>query len=102
VRELDEWVDSRRRHVERNRRAKADGRYHGPFLEIDVDAWVADYRSHETRVRAYFAARPDDLLVLDIAGGDRWQPLCSFLGRDLPDEPFPSINRFPRSGSRTG
>jgi hypothetical protein len=93
VRDLDDWLDSRRRHVLRNREAKAAGKYGGPFLEIEVEAWTSDYRSHERRVRDYFAARPDDLLILDIAGGDGWRPLCEFLGKPVPDAPFPNRNR---------
>jgi Sulfotransferase domain len=93
VRDLDDWLDSRRRHVLRNREAKAAGKYSGGFLEIDLDEWENDYREHERRVRDHFAGRPDDLLVLDIPGGDRWEPLCEFLCRPVPDAPFPNRNR---------
>lgn len=93
VRDIDEWVESRRRHVERNRAARAAGTYHGPFLEIDVESWIADYRRHEARVREHFAERPQDLLVLDIAGGTGWRPLCTFLGHRTPEVPFPEENR---------
>ena len=32
----------------------------------------------------------DRLLVFDVRKG--WEPLCSFLGVDAPDEPFPHLN----------
>ncbi|KAK9779754.1 hypothetical protein SCAR479_03361 [Seiridium cardinale] len=32
----------------------------------------------------------DKLLEMDLAGG--WQPLCKFLGKPVPDEPFPRAN----------
>jgi hypothetical protein len=94
VRDLDSWVDSRRRHVEKNRERKAAGAYGGKFLDVDVDGWIADYRAHEARVRAHFAGRPDDFLALDITGGHGWNPLCTFLGLPVPDMPFPSENRY--------
>jgi hypothetical protein len=94
VRDIDAWVDSRRRHVEKNRERKASGAYHGTFLEIDVEAWAAQYRAHEARVRAHFVGRADDLLTLDITGGDGWGRLCAFLGHPVPDTPFPSENRY--------
>jgi hypothetical protein len=94
VRDLDAWLDSRRRHVEHNRRAREAGMYAGGFLEVEGKRWAADYRRHERRVREYFAGRPSDLLVLDVAGGNGWAPLCGFLGRAQPDEPFPSENRY--------
>ena len=48
---------------------------------------------HEDNVRRYFHERPDDLLVLDVSDGDPWQPLCAFLGVDVPTDPFPHTNR---------
>ena len=97
VRDVGAWLDSRRQHVERNRRRKAEGRYQGRFLAIDPEAWAAEYRRHERRVRGYFAGR-DDLLVLDVAGeADPWPALCGFLGRDVPDELFPHANRSPEA-----
>ena len=44
------------------------------------------------RVRAYFAGRPDDLLVLDVVGGEGWEKLCPFLGLEPPAEAFPHFN----------
>jgi hypothetical protein len=100
VRDLDEWLDSRRRHTERNRKLRAAGRYRGDLLEVDLEAWEAEYRRHEAIVRSYFADRPDDLLVYDLTAGEGWEPLCRFLGHPVPDAPFPRANRFtPIAGS---
>jgi len=101
IRDLDEWVDSRRRHVLRNREAKAAGSYHGPFLEIRERAWIADYQAHQTRVREHFSGRDEDLLVLDISSGDGWRPLCKFLDHELPDAEFPWVNRHPPAPARS-
>jgi hypothetical protein len=89
VRDLDEWIDSRRRHVEANIARKERGEYEGSFLTIDPDAWRAEAIEHEARVRSHFSDRPQDLLVLDIAAGDGWEMLCPFLGLPVPSEPFP-------------
>jgi hypothetical protein len=48
------------------------------------------YREHNARVRA--VVPPERLLVLDIVGGDGWQPLCRFLDLPVPAEPFPHGN----------
>ena len=101
VRDLDDWLDSRRRHVEKNQRRKAMGEYDGKFLTVDLDAWEAEYRHHEGAVRSYFAGRPDDLLVLDVAAGQGWEPLCEFLGHEVPEAPFPWSNRFRPGVSHT-
>ena len=92
LRQLDEWLDSRRRHVERNQRMKAMGEYDGGFLTVDLDTWAEEYRRHEAVVRTYFATRPDDLLAFRPSRGD-WEPLCAFLERPVPEVPFPWENR---------
>jgi len=89
VRDLDDWLDSRRRHVETNAARRARGEYAGTFLTVDYSAWTSERMEHEGRVRAYFADRPDDLLVLDISAGDGWERLCPFLGVPIPDVAFP-------------
>jgi hypothetical protein len=93
VRDLDDWLESRRRHVERNAEMKAGGWYHGELVEVDIDGWVTEYRRHEASVRAYFADRPDDLLVFDLIE-EGWEPLCEFLGKPVPEAPLPWENRF--------
>jgi hypothetical protein len=94
LRDMDAWLDSRRRHVERNQRMKEAGTYEGAFVTVDLESWAAEYRRHEAVVRAYFADRPADLLAFRPADGD-WEPLCTFLGRPAPDVPFPWENRDP-------
>lgn len=47
---------------------------------------------HEANVRRYFADRPRDLLILDVAQGHEWKVLCDFLGTPIPAEPYPHEN----------
>lgn len=58
----------------------------GPFGER---AEMAErFERHVAEVRAYV---PEDrLLVFEVKDG--WAPLCAFLGRPVPDEPFPREN----------
>lgn len=89
VRDTEEWIESRRRHVEANVAMHARGEYHGSFLEIDLEGWRLEAEAHERRVRSHFAGRRRDLLVMDISAGDGWEVLCPFLGLAVPDLPFP-------------
>ncbi|WP_176611391.1 sulfotransferase family protein [Actinomadura sp. WMMB 499] len=52
------------------------------------DAAVAAFERYVETVRA--EAPADRLLVFDVREG--WGPLCSFLGLEEPDEPFPHLN----------
>lgn len=61
--------------------------------EGNEDVYVARYDRHNREVLDYFRDRPDDLLVMDIPGDARWEKLCSFLGHDVPAEPFPHANK---------
>jgi len=57
------------------------------------DIFVARFERHNREVLDYFADRPNDLLQLDLPGGDGWDDLCAFLGKDVPDLPFPHANK---------
>jgi hypothetical protein len=91
VRDLDDWVDSRRRHVERNQDRLARGIYGGVNLTVDEGAWQSEYVGFVQRVMDHFVGR-DDLLVLDVCGGDGWARLAPFLDVAAPPGPFPSEN----------
>jgi len=103
TRDFDQWLDSRRRHVERNIADKELGRYDGQFLEVDLRGWRRQFHKHHRRVLHFFASRPDDLLVIDVTAGDGYDLLCPFLGVAVPDTPFPWCHRdgLVTSGVRT-
>lgn len=50
-------------------------------------SWVFD--QHVRNVMEYFKDRPEDLLILDVCGGEGFDKLAPFLGRPAPSEPFP-------------
>jgi hypothetical protein len=54
----------------------------------DRDGALRAYRKRIENVRAAFP--PERLLVFDVTEG--WEPLCAFLGRPVPDVPFPRTN----------
>lgn len=59
-------------------------------LYAQYDSWEKAYASYDKRVRSFFEDKPQDrLLELDITAGDGWESLCSFLGRENPNIPFP-------------
>jgi hypothetical protein len=89
VRALDDWLDSRQRHVEANLVRRDRGEYDGTFLTVDRPGWTVEALAHQDRVCAHFDGRPDDLLVMDIAAGEGWSTLCPFLGVAVPEHPFP-------------
>ncbi len=101
VRDLPEWLESCRRFWGKRQKSHFAA---NPFIvnlqrrlyggiDFDPERFRHAYARHDAQVRGHFAKRPGDLLVVDICGGDtRWEPLCEFLGADVPDIPFPSTN----------
>jgi hypothetical protein len=61
--------------------------------EGNESTYIERYERHNREVLEYFRDRPDDLLVMDIPADAGWDKLCVFLGRDVPDEPFPHANK---------
>lgn len=59
------------------------------------------YNEHIKEVKKYFKNRPDDLLILCFEKGDGWEKLCKFLKKEIPDKPFPHINKGDYPSSET-
>lgn len=76
--------------------------YHLKFGEIirhddrinEEGQWLDWYRYHERIVREHFKGR-DDYLEIDITQmkDDSWEPICTFLEVDIPNEPFPHVGK---------
>ena len=59
-----------------------DGRFEDKPYAIET------FRRHNEEVKR--RVPPERLLVYDVREG--WEPLCDFLGVEIPDEPFPHLN----------
>ena len=63
-----------------------EGTFHGRVE--DREHAIDIYLAHNEYVKKH--APPERLLVFEAAQG--WEPLCAFLDRPVPDEPFPRVN----------
>jgi hypothetical protein len=57
--------------------------------DYQPERFARTYRRHVDDVQRYFADRPQDLLVLNIASGEGYEKLAPFLGVAVPPSPFP-------------
>jgi len=57
------------------------------------DAYVETYLAHNEAARAYFADRPEQMIEVCWEEDDGWDRLASFLEREVPDIPFPHVNK---------
>ena len=100
VRDADSWVESCAATINSQRMlASLEGSdlmrmLRGTYLRqfgdhIDDASWMADwYRAYNQEVIDTIPA--ERLLVFHPKEG--WEPLCAFLGVDVPDAPFPRVN----------
>ena len=59
----------------------------------DKEQFVQLYERHVTHVMQYFAHRPEDLLVINVADRDSYDQLCDFLGQKPLRERMPWENK---------
>ena len=59
---------------------------------FDADRFSRAWDGHMERIDAHFRNRQQDHLVVDICAGDGWESLCPFLGKPVPEMPFPHRN----------
>jgi hypothetical protein len=64
----------------------------------DREHAIAVFEQHNAAVRAAF---PDERLLV-YRPGDGWEPLCRFLDRPVPSEPFPHVNSRDELRERVG
>ena len=99
-RDTDRWLASADEHFGDQDTPMREWIYGVGHPRGHEDIYRARFDAHYREVHEYFRDRPDDLLVLDITRGDGWKELCSFLGHDLPDQPFPHRNVKDRHARR--
>src|SRR5206468_7692898 len=56
------------------------------------EVYIERYERHNREVIEYFNDRGNDLLILNITGGEGWEKLCPFLGKPVPRVRFPCVN----------
>ena len=60
------------------------------FSNSNADILLSKYKAHNAAVKALVPK--ERLLIYRI--GDGWEPICNFLGKPIPDVPFPHKNRL--------
>lgn len=93
VRAETNWINSITKHFGANKSAFREW-YYGEGAPLDnQELYIKKYRSHNDGVKEYFAARKEDLLVVDFEKGDGWKKICDFLGEPVPNTDFPHLNK---------
>lgn len=70
------------------KRVCLDGKLFNPVTFLDEDDIKQMYRDHIEDVKKKIPE--DQLLVVEL--GEGWERICKFLGKDVPDVPYPKSN----------
>lgn len=98
VRAMDGWLQSCRKQFTARHAEKQNEANNRLFEDLygtavfEEESFRRGYRRFVEGVMEHFAGRPQDLLVLDVAAGQGWPELCAFLGKPVPEIPFPKAN----------
>ncbi len=67
--------------------------YENPHLH--KKEYIVKYHQHNKEVRGYFKGK-DNFIEMCFENGDGWKKLCAFLGKNIPNVPFPNLNKAPK------
>jgi len=95
IRDEESWYSSVKRHIGDLRSPLHEWIYgRGKGLpKDDKQNTINVYNKHNKEVVEYFKNRPNDLQILDFTKGDKWENLCHFLNKEVPEVPFPHYNK---------
>ncbi len=103
IRDIDDWIKSSTDHVKpgKTRHGGEKGSLNRlshrfwcyGICHFDEEIFRVAYRRHVEKAIEHFRGREDKLLILDLCGGEGWEKLCPFLGKDIPNKPFPYKNK---------
>jgi hypothetical protein len=98
VRDFDSWIRSSKvwfaiRQTENLTRKESVFAAYGTNV-FEEDKFTLTYIEYYAAVFKYFEGREDKYLVMDICGGDGWEMLCPFVGKEILLEKFPDRNKM--------
>lgn len=92
VRDLESWLRSCSVQYAKPQRWNVLGtKYRLMMFGTDIynrEKFIEAYYKHEKRVKNYFKDR-NDLLIINIIGGEGYEKLCPFLGMEILNDKFP-------------
>jgi hypothetical protein len=87
------WINSQVQHFGRNETPMRKWIYGVGCPQGNEQIYLERFNAHNADVQVYFKDRPQDLLVMNLAGGDGWEKLCPFLETKILTTPFPHANK---------
>lgn len=100
IRDKDGWLISVEKYLKKKEARKLDAWQKQNRLDVysqikfDKDIYAERYDNHDKTVRDYFKGREQDLLILNICGGEATGKLFTFVGISSTINTFPHENKL--------
>jgi len=90
----DIWYESLCKHATRKGPTEHRKLAYGHSMPHDYkEHHIQFYLDHNEEVIEFFENNdPDKLLVVSWENGDGWEEICDFLGKEIPETPFPHLH----------
>lgn len=98
LRDREGWLNSCKKQFTQKLADKQNEAHNRLFMDLydstvfDEEKFSSGYDRFVQSVHDHFKDRPGKLLTMNVVAGDGWEKLCPFLGKPLPDLPFPKAN----------
>ena len=93
LRDSESWIRSQVGHFGREETPMRKWIYGVGCPKDNEDIYIKRFEDHNKAVKNHFKERANDLLIMELSKGDGWEKLCPFLGKGIPDIPFPHANK---------
>ena len=93
LRDESAWIKSLVNHFGTTPSVMQDFIYGKSYPKGNEELYLRIYRNHNEDVKRYFETRPEDLLVIDLTHEKKWNRICQFLSRPIPNAAFPHENK---------
>jgi len=93
LRDESAWIKSLVNHFGTTPSVMQDFIYGKAYPKGNEDLYLEIYRKHNREVLAHFEKRPEDLLVIDLTHEKKWDRICQFLSKPVPNAVFPHENK---------
>lgn len=93
VRDSDAWIVSMIKHFGDKPNDFKKWFYGAPAPYGNEVQYIEKFKAHNDAVKEYFINRPSDFLIIDFEKGEGWKEICQFLGKEIPNEQFPHLNK---------
>ncbi len=92
-RDPEKWINSLLRHFGSNSTPMRSWIYGVGCPKGNEGIYLERYKRHYLELDKFFKEKQKSILKMNLEKGHGWERLCTYLGVEIPDKPFPHANK---------